>query len=159
MTISPADPMTLYGAYGGLQVSRDGGKTWRVVGQPPAKLIDLAASAKDAAVLYAASAGGLSVSRDGGVSWETILAGAPVTMVEVTPAGIVYAFRIGEGLLKSGEDGLQFRAVGGAWGERFLLHLAAHPDDPSRLFAATGEGAILASRDGGETWRVFGETP
>jgi photosystem II stability/assembly factor-like uncharacterized protein len=44
MTVSAADPAVVYGAFGGLQVSRDGGKTWSEAGQLPEGLIDLAAS-------------------------------------------------------------------------------------------------------------------
>lgn len=47
MTLSAADPNVIFGAYGTLQASRDGGKTWSVVGPLPDKLIDLAASAKN----------------------------------------------------------------------------------------------------------------
>ena len=48
MDVSPADPKTIYGAYAGqLQVSRDGGQTWEVVGPAPEGLIDLAASSRD----------------------------------------------------------------------------------------------------------------
>ena len=40
MTVSPADPDTLYGSYGGVQVSRDGGRTWALAGSGPSELID-----------------------------------------------------------------------------------------------------------------------
>ena len=62
MTVSLADPGTIYGAYGNLQVSRDAGKTWAEVGPAPEKLIDLAASARDADTLYAATELGLFVT-------------------------------------------------------------------------------------------------
>src|SRR5918996_752920 len=48
MDVSPADPNVIYGAYGGsLQISRDGGQTWEVVGPAPDGLIDLAASSTE----------------------------------------------------------------------------------------------------------------
>ena len=156
MTVSPANPATIYGAYGALQVSRDAGKTWAVVGPLPDRLIDLAASAKDAGTLYAATEPGLLVSRDGGLTWEAVLDGAPVSMVEVAPDGRLYAFVLGQGLLTSAEDSLEFETVSGEWGDRFLLHLAIHPNDPDRLFGATQEGTILASGDGGKSWKTFG---
>jgi photosystem II stability/assembly factor-like uncharacterized protein len=99
MTVSPADPETIYGVYGALQVSHDAGKSWTVVGKLPERLIDLAASAKDAATLYAATEGRLLVSRDGGLGWETVFEGAPVSMVEVAPDGRIYAFGLVTGLL------------------------------------------------------------
>jgi photosystem II stability/assembly factor-like uncharacterized protein len=33
-----------------------------------------------------------------------------------------------------------------------VVAFAHHPDDPSRLFAATGESVILKSTDGGAHW-------
>jgi len=69
MTVSPADPTVVYGAFGSLQVSRDGGKTWSIAGPLPDRLIDLAASARDADTLYAATESGLLVSKDAGGTW------------------------------------------------------------------------------------------
>lgn len=156
MTVSPADPRTIYGAYGTLQVSHDAGKSWAAVGELPDRLIDLAASAKDAGTLYAATEGGLSLSRDGGVTWDLVLEGAPVSMVEVAPNGRLYAFVLGRGLLSSAEHPLDLQTVSGEWGDQFLLHLAFDPNDPARLFGATQEGVIVASGDGGQTWKTFG---
>ena len=87
MTVSPADPETIYGAYGGLQRSRDGGKTWSAMGPTPEGQIDLAASSTDADTIYAATEAGLLFSGDAGSSWSPLLEGAPVSMVEVTPDG------------------------------------------------------------------------
>lgn len=156
MTVSPAEPQTIYGAYGALQISHDAGKTWSVVGPLPDRLIDLAASAKDSGMLYAATEGGLSLSRDGGLTWKPVLEGAPVSMIEIAPDGTLYAFSLGRGLVSSAEDPLDFETVGGDWGDRFLLHLAVDPNDRARLFGATQEGVILASDDGGKTWKTFG---
>jgi photosystem II stability/assembly factor-like uncharacterized protein len=156
MTVSPVDPQTIYGAYGALQASRDAGKTWEVVGPPPDKLIDLAASAKDADTLYAATEGGLLVSRAGGAGWESIIEGAPVTMIEVAPAGTIYAFVFGRGLIRAAEDKLDLQVVSSDWGERFLLHLAIDPGNSERLFGATQEGHVLTSTDGGRSWAPFG---
>ncbi len=156
MTVSPADPQTIYGAYGALQVSHDAGKTWIVAGPLPDRLIDLAASAEHVGTLYAATEGGLVVSRDAGATWESVLDGAPVSMIEVAPGGTVYAFVLGRGLVSSAEDPLDFETVRSDWGDQYLLHLAVDPSNPARLFGAPQEGAILASIDGGKTWSSFG---
>jgi photosystem II stability/assembly factor-like uncharacterized protein len=156
LTVSPADPETIYGAYGALQVSHDAGKNWTAVGALPDKLIDLAASAKDASTLYAATESGLLVSRDDGATWESLLEGPPVSMVEVAPDGTLYAFVLGRGIVSSAEDPLNWRTVSSEWGDQFLLHLAIDPGDPDRLFGATQHGLILASTDGGKAWTTFG---
>jgi photosystem II stability/assembly factor-like uncharacterized protein len=152
MTVSPADPGTIYGAYGGLQLSRDAGRTWSLAGPAPDRLIDLAASAEDAGTLYAATESGLLASTDAGRTWSPLLEGAPVSLAEVTPDGSLYAFVLGRGLVRSGEPPVAFETVSSAFGDAYLLHLAADPSDPGRLFGATGEGRILASSDRGRTW-------
>jgi photosystem II stability/assembly factor-like uncharacterized protein len=156
MTVSPANPKTIYGAYGGLQLSRDAGKTWTLVGQTPDKLIDLAASTKSADTVYAATEVGLFLSTDAGKTWKPLLQGAPVTLVEVTPEGTLYAFVIGRGLVRSPEEPLEFSNLGSDFGGGFLLHLAVDPTDPNRLFAATGKSRVLISTDQGRTWDDFG---
>lgn len=156
MTVSSADPQVLYGAYGTLQVSRDAGKTWSIVGPLPEKLIDLAASPKNAETIYAATEAGLSVSKDGGQSWEMIVHGAPVSLVEVTGDGFLYAFILGRGLVRSAEADMDFASISGGLGDRILLHLAVDPTDEGRIFVASHQGDILASTDGGASWTELG---
>jgi len=158
MTVSPADPNTIYGSYGGLQISRDAGKTWKIVGPTPDKLIDLSASAKSADTLYAATESGLLVSRDAGKSWKPVLEGAPVSLIEVTPEATLYAFVIGRGLVRSAEQPLSFTELGGGFGGDYLLHLAVDPTNPNRLFASTGKSRVLISTDQGRTWNSFGSS-
>jgi photosystem II stability/assembly factor-like uncharacterized protein len=158
LTVSPADPSTIYGAYGGLQVSRDAGKTWKIVGPAPDKLIDLAASARNVDTLYAATEQGLLVSTNAGHSWEPLLREAPVSLVEVTPDGTLYALVIGRGLVRSGEPPIGLQTVSNSFGQEYLLHLAGDPTNPNRLFAATGGGRVLTSTDQGRTWSTFGSS-
>jgi len=156
MTVSRANPQVIYGAYKTMQVSRDGGKNWNIAGKRPPKLIDIAASARDADTVYAATEGGLMVSRDGANSFSPVFAGAPVTLIEIAPSGEVFAFQIGKGLMKATEDTLQFEPLSTDWPNSYLLHLAIDPDDGNRIFAATGESVVMRSTDGGKSWRKFG---
>jgi hypothetical protein len=156
MSVSPAEPETIYGAYGELQVSHDGGKSWAIAGPLPERLIDLAASTLSGQMLYAATETGLFVSHDGGVSWQTLIDEAPVTMVDTAPDGTLYAFVIGRGLVSAKEAVFDFGTVSSGWGKRFILHFAVDPMDPARLFAATGANEVLMSTDAGNTWALFG---
>ena len=156
MTVSPADPNTIFGVYGGIQVSRDAGKSWTALGSAPERVIDLAASSASPNTVYAATERGLAVSTDAGESWTTVLWGAPVSAVETTADGSVYAFVVGRGLLHSKEEPLNFVPVSQDFGEQYLLHLAVDPGEPSRLFAATGNGTIMSSLDQGRTWTPWG---
>lgn len=156
MDVSPADPSVLYGHYGSVQVSRDAGRTWTITGKPPADMFDLAASAKEPNTVYAATRSGLMVSRDAGRTWQAAyIVQRPATMVATTADGTAYAFQIGTGLLKTTEPGMAWQAVGNGFGDAVLLHLAVDPTSPERLYAVTDKSAILASPDGGKTWKPF----
>lgn len=154
MDVSRADPKVIYGLYGGIQVSPDGGESWSVAGAPPADVIDLAAMAVSPDIVFAATTSGIAISRDAGATWEpTGPQGQPASMIQTAPDGTTYAFIVGTGLVRSPGAALDWRPVNNEFGERVLLHLAADPADPARLFAVTDESRILASGDGGKTWQ------
>ena len=156
MTASAADPNVLYGLFGDIQVSRDGGKTWEIAGSPSSDVFDLSASAVDPNLLYAATRSGLMISRDAGKSWEpTGYQGQPATMVQTAPNGTVFAFVVGTGLIKSPGAALSWTVVGADLEGIVLLHLAIDPNDPNRMFAVTQNSQVLASTDGGKTWASF----
>lgn len=156
MDVSPADPDLVYGVFRGLQVSEDGGKTWEKVAKTPPKLLDLAASASDTVTLYAATQNGLLVSRNRGQSWSpAYLNQSPASMVQATGDGNVYAFIGGLGLVRSAGDSLQWKLLSNDFGKRYLLHLAVDSNYPKILYAITNQSEVLASKDGGVTWKPF----
>jgi photosystem II stability/assembly factor-like uncharacterized protein len=138
-------------------MSRDGANTWTIVAPAPDRLIDLAASSNDAEVVYAATEGGLLLSIDAGKTWKPLIDTAPVTMIEVTADGTMYAFLFGQGLATAKEGVFDWSVVSSDWDQDFILHLAVDPADPDRMFAATGNSQIVASGDGGKTWAAFGQ--
>ncbi|QQR40082.1 WD40/YVTN/BNR-like repeat-containing protein [Devosia rhizoryzae] len=153
MTVSPADAEVIYGSYGGIQVSSDGGRTWRLSGPGPDDLIDLAAADGDPGHLYAGTMLGLHESLDAGVTWSPIAAkSGPVTMVEVSPEGRLYAFVAGEGLFALRDSMLEPVA---ALPDQVLLHVAFDPAEPELLVAVTAESRLLSSVDGGRSWSDF----
>lgn len=156
LAISPLDPNLMFGVHQGLQASRDGGRTWQRVGPAPAGLLALAASAKDADTLYAATRGGLYRSRDGGRSWSLgYILKRPATMVHATPGGRLYAFIYGVGLVATDEPALAWRPLATRFGDRVVLQLAVDPKDPDRLHALADTGGITTSTDGGRTWTGY----
>ncbi|WP_269929838.1 WD40/YVTN/BNR-like repeat-containing protein [Aminobacter sp. HY435] len=158
LAVSPTSPDVLYGSYGAIQTSRDGGKSWAIAGDGPAKLIDLAVSPADPDIVYAATENGLMVSRDGAKGWQQpILAGEPVTTVELASDGTIYAFVPGRGLLRATEAAPDFKTVGeGPDPAGYILHLALDAQAPNRMVAVTGTSAIVVSSDAGATWSVLG---
>lgn len=162
MDVSKADPRVIYGVYGDIQRSADGGRTWTKVGPPPEGLIKLATSSKDANTLYAATQKGLFKSTDAGRTWQTAyIVSRPATMVYVTRRGDVYAFMVDTGLLRAKDGGANWEIVSAGLGADVILHVAADPQDGRRLYAVTYNTqtraqSVVASRDGGASWVKLG---
>lgn len=158
MDVSPADSKTIYGVFGLAQVSRDSGGTWTATGKPPAGLIAIAASSLDARRVYAATKAGLFMSEDQGKTWTLAQFGSePVSLVKSGSDGQLYAFVLGRGLLKANEkDIASWTPLANGFGDGIPLHLAIDPADGNRLYLTTQDNAVLASADGGQTWKVFG---
>ena len=156
MDVSRADAQVLYGAHAGmLQTSRDGGRSWAIIGPAPARLIDIATSARDADMLLAATEAGLLRSTDRGATWTRAHpVTAPVSLVDVGTDGRVLAFVLGAGLVQADETTLDWAVVNDSFGDGYLLHLARDPANPLRIFAVTGQAEMLASQDGGVTWQL-----
>ena len=160
MDVSPADPKTIYGSYGELQISRDGGQNWTVAGTPPKGLIALAASGLKADQLYAATKQGLFVSADAGASWQPLkFEGEVVSTVKVGPDGSLYAFVLGRGFMKASESKPDaWDVLSNGFAEAIPLHIAIDPANPNHLALTTQENAVLESIDGGATWAPFGKS-
>ena len=157
MDISKADPSVVWGNYGGLQRSRDAGRTWEQVADAPLGLINIAASARSAERIYAATESGLWVSDADARDWQRAHpTDAPVSFVEVMADGMIHAYILGEGLVRRHEDDDAWERLHPDFDQRFLLYYAADPANPDRAFAATQLGEILTSEDGGRSWRQFG---
>jgi hypothetical protein len=157
MSVSPADPEVVYGLFGGIQVSRDGGKTWTMSGPAPADTIDIAAAPTDPAALYAGTMDGLMISTDFGASWtRSGPEGIPVTAVESTGSGEIYAFFAGGGLFRRDGDG-SWITLSEKFGQRVILHLAVHGETPHRLAAVTEASDVLISDDAGKSWRPLAQ--
>lgn len=154
LSISLADPSYAYGAFGGVHVSTDGGKSWKVSGSLPEKTIGLAASSTDRAILYAATRSGIQRSGDGGQSWQAVaFEGEVVSSVLTVPGGRVYAFVAGRGLMAATDtDFSNWTPLYNGFGDAIPLHMAAHPQEVGRLVAATLSSQLFESRDAGKTW-------
>jgi plastocyanin len=159
MDVSPADPQTIYGNYGGLQVSHDGGNTWAAVGPAPDSLIAIAASSVKTETLYAATKNGLHISINGGVNWQPLaFDGEVVSMVKSGPHGVLMAFVLGKGLMKATEEKpMEWTSMSNDFGDAIVLHLAINPKDNTQLALTTQDNAVLESKDSGVTWVSFGQ--
>jgi photosystem II stability/assembly factor-like uncharacterized protein len=159
MTISRANSNVMYGAFRSMQRSEDGGLNWKSVGAPPKGLIALAAGARDADRLFAATEEGIVLSLDGGKSWKPAhLAKRPVTAVHVTAKGTVYAYMMGTGLVSSEEsDQPSWRMVKAESDGSAILFIASAASDSQRLYVYDNKRRFLESRDGGKSWKEMGK--
>ena len=162
MDVSKADPKVIYGVYGDVQRSADGGKTWSRIGPAPEGLIGLAASSKDANTLFAGTQRGLFKSTDAGKTWQIAhIIARPATMVYATRTGDVYAYMVGTGLLRAKDESPNWEIVSPGLGADVILHFAADPKDGKRLYAVTynpqsGAQSVVTSGDGGVSWAKLG---
>lgn len=154
LSVSRADPNVIYGLYGDIQISRDAGQTWALVGAAPQGAIDIAASPQTATDLFAGTEQGLKVSTDEGRTWTDAGPKVPVTMVEPGPDGSLYAFFAGSGLYRRNSSGV-WEALNETLGGREFLHLAIRQGEATQLAAVTYTGEILVSQDEGKTWSDF----
>lgn len=156
MDASAANPDVIYGLHDGVQVSRDGGKSWTVAGNPPAQVFDIAASSADENRLYAATAKGILVSWDGAQTWRQTGPSGQATMVQADKRGNVYAFVVGQGLIKAKDGEDSWSTLSNVFGDRVLLHLASDPKQPDRLYGVTQNSEIVTSSNGGAKWLPLG---
>lgn len=162
MDVSKADPNIVFGNSRDLQHSKDGGLTWSMVGPAPEGTMDIAASARNADTVYAATQRGIVSSTDGGRSWTAAhLLRRTTTMIDAASDGRLYAFQVETGLIRTSEPGLNWQVVSNDFGGDYILHFAVDPSDVQNMYAVTFSSqtrglAIIRSSDGGVSWRPLG---
>lgn len=159
MDVSPVNPQTIFGNYGGLQVSHDGGKTWADAGFSPLKLVAIAASGVNANQIYAATQNGLFSSADAGKAWKPLkFDGKAVSAIKTGPNGSIFTFVLGQGLMKAQEaKPKEWTVLSNDFGDAIPLHIAIDPSNNNHLALTTQNNDVLESHDGGSTWARFGK--
>lgn len=162
LVVAKAIRGTIYGVSGGLQISRDGGRTWNMAGALPDGLLGLAASAFRTATLFAGTDRGIFISTDGGSSWQIVYrTKSPVTAIAVSSTGRIYAYVLDTGLISAEESTLSWTVISGEFSESYISDLALDPADGMRMFAvkvdlAAKRNAVLETTDDGRTWFSLG---
>jgi hypothetical protein len=134
-----------YDATGGhVMISNDRGGSWRRV-SPPEPLVDLVVDPKSANRLLAAGESRLFLSADGGKTWEQLEEG---TGLLAWPRGDHLYLLDGSGRFWFSRDGGRRWQQRGQIGGRPAALLATG----ETVFAATHDGAIKRSSDGGVSW-------
>ncbi|MEH6650310.1 MAG: c-type cytochrome [Motiliproteus sp.] len=156
LSISPINSQLIYGVHGGLQISRDGGKSWVKQGELPQKMLKLTASGFQKNRLYAASEVGLFMSEDAGLNWQVLLS-QPATSVIINKTEVL-AFVVGKGLISASESTLQWREINNSFGTQVLLDLALSGDG-QRYVGLNQYGSLVESRDRGTNWQSLPAKP
>lgn len=156
IAVSSQNPDLLFGIDKDLQISRDGGISWQRAAKAPERLFALSVSSRDENTLFAATMKGLMISRDGGRNWEAgFTSRRPATMVWSKPEGRQFAFVYGTGLIKAEGQNLAWKTLASRFQDRVIMGLTVSTEDPDRLYAYAGTGAVMTSGDGGKTWTSF----
>ncbi|WP_431896396.1 F510_1955 family glycosylhydrolase [Nonomuraea sp. bgisy101] len=128
---------------GRLRRSADGGQSWTPGAEEP--MIDLAA---DLTTVYATTPDGLKVSRNGGMDFDRV-ANAPLLSHVESPAEDTLTGTGVDGRIHTSRDGgTTWQADGKLPGPASAFTAV----DAQRLLAATDDGTVLESRDGGRTF-------
>lgn len=159
LAVSAANSKVIYGVYGGIQMSTDGGLTWQITGGVPDGLVQLAASSADSRRIFAATKSGLKVSNDSGNTWRSAaFDGEIVSAIRIETDGTAYAFVLGSGFLRGNESSLaDWVPLSNSFGQMIPLHIASNPKDPSHLIISTLTNELQESRDGGKNWKSYGQ--
>ena len=151
MTVSPADPDVLWGAWrGSTYHSIDAGRTWTTYpNAPPTRTLTAEPFHND--TLFATTQSGIQRSVDSGKSWHAFANVSAVSFaIDPHDPGVMYA-GLATGITKSIDRGQTWGVLPLQTGAP-VGYLAIDPQDPDRVWAATYATAIHLSTDGGETW-------
>ncbi len=132
---------------GRFMASRDGGRAWTQLPEPPGTLIDLAIDPRDPDRLIASTDSGLSASSDGGRSWRRL--GDQIALVAWAQPERIFILDVAGQVAMSSDGGRSFRATGRVPGEPASF-LAAGDE----LYVALADNRIMRSSDGGATWSL-----
>lgn len=155
LLVSRADPRRIVlGTHAGLYETSDGGHTWRrgPLGGKDAMNLVRTRSGR----IWAAGHNVLYASDDGGRTWHDVsqppgLPGLDLHGFAAGPNGVLYAAVAGKGLYRSIDGGRTFSVVSKRVGKgAYGLGVTA----ASRILAAEPRRGVLASDDGGASWRI-----
>jgi hypothetical protein len=135
-------------ATGGILTSIDGGRSWEER-TPPAAVFDLVAHPQDPERVVAATEEGLFSSSDTGRRWRPVQSDV-AGLLAWPAADALYLVDATGTVSRSRDGGGSFTAAGSTGGPPEAL-LAT---DVEELYAAVHGGGVVASSDGGASWRT-----
>jgi photosystem II stability/assembly factor-like uncharacterized protein len=156
MTVSTVNPNLVYGFFGSLQHSKDGGQSW-VEAKGKIQPYSLSSDPEREGVLYASTKNGVQVSEDNGDTWKSLsveLEGGEVSVFGIHPENkyaLVFSEKLG-GLGRSTDGGLTWERIAESFGGSPVLHIAYSKAKPSEVYVLTQSNTIYKSTDAGNSW-------
>ncbi len=153
-------PGTIYFSHtAGIQVSHDGGTTWRDAASSLHRKYTAAirVDRRRSGVLVAGNEEGIFRSEDGGQSWRLAgAAGIQVLHIEQSPHDPCYwlAATEGGGLFASTDCGVTFESNGNLGVGRNLYDIAFDPSSANRIAVAGWGPGVAITEDRGKTWEL-----
>jgi len=147
----------LFGHHGGLEESRDGGRTWSAL---PVRADAMGmSSAADGSIVIAGHEVFMA-SRDGGKTWAPITTDLPSLDIhgftrDPSDPARMWAYLATGGLWESADFGARFAQVRQ---DNVLFPLAVREASATQLLAVDVNG-LVTSPDGGRTWSPLGVPP
>lgn len=144
-----------------IYLSDDVGETWYQVANLAAHVRDLSV---DSSQILAATANGVRASSDGGLTWSTkSLNGLGVDLVQQVSPTQAFVYGSGGPILRTSDGGATWRSSRSDQNEVEIFSVINDRANPKRAIAAATHmtidgarlrtGALLASDNGGATWR------
>jgi photosystem II stability/assembly factor-like uncharacterized protein len=155
LSVSPHSAKTiLLGTHYGLYRSRDGGKSWGFEALKNRDAMNLARPGGE--TLWTAGHYVLAKSTDAGRTWTDVNPRGLPTLdvhgfaVDPRQPRTLYAAVAGQGLYRSTDNGASFRPISREVGGAVMALVITGSGE---IFAGDMQKGLLASRDGGTTWR------
>lgn len=164
LAVHPTDPFTVYATTGwdGVQISNDGGLTWRTgTGMPDAWVSTVAIDPSTPSTVYAGTAPGFIYrSVDSGATWQRFeIAGAtgmPLDLLAAPGGTVLIGLDHGDGMFRSNDSALTWtRSSTGVAGHDVRALVVAQAD-PNVVLAGTYGDGVHRSADGGHSWARTG---
>ena len=133
---------------GAMLISDDGGRTFAERFTPRGLVIDFVVDPQDPKYLLASTEDQLFRSEDEGQKWRGVLSGRGMRLTWPAPDMLLRADKDGR-VYRSTDRGQTFNPVGKVPGEPYKFKTV----DAQNHFLALSDGTIVATTDGGKTWR------
>lgn len=105
-------------------------------------------------LLLVGTPSGVLVSADQGSTWQQLVINGGVTAIGVSPADSSAVYLAGERFWRG--DGRGFVEVSSDLPATAIQALTVDPTDSRRIYAATTDGRLVRSDDGGQRWQAVG---